>query len=224
MTQHLRPRWSKIGYSFLTSLFAVAAICGSAVAKPEATPANTVPKIGDKHVIGATATVEEVRSDLLFKARVDTGATTSSLHVEEFIIEDEAKRMEDNVGKTIRFRMKNQDGESEWLKSRIAEVSLIKTSVDEEHRYKVLLTLRLYEVKKKVLVTLNDRSHMKYPMLLGRNFLRGDFIVDVEGRRAKRKPEQPQPKKPKKAEEQQKASQTTSQKENGRQAESPKLR
>ena len=97
-----------------------------------------------------------------------------------------AMRMEDNVGKTIRFRMKNQDGESEWLKSRIAEVSLVKTSVDQEQRYKVLLTLRLYEVKKKVLVTLNDRSHMKYPMLLGRNFLRGDFVVDVESRRVKK--------------------------------------
>ena len=32
------------------------------------------------------------------------------------------------------------------------------------------LTLRLHEVQKRVLVTLNDRSHMKYPMLLGRNF------------------------------------------------------
>jgi hypothetical protein len=34
-------------------------------------------------------------------------------------------------------------------------------------------------VEKKVLVTLNDREQMKYPLLLGRNFLRDDFLVNV---------------------------------------------
>jgi len=139
--------------------------------------------LGEKHVIGATATIEEVKTDLLFKARVDTGATTSSLHAEDWVIEDEAEEMTDNVGKQIRFRIKNQNGKSEWIESRIAEVGLVKTSEEEEHRYKVYVTLRWKDVKKKVLVTLNDRSHMKYPMLLGRNFLRGDFVVDVEQKR-----------------------------------------
>ena len=161
----------------------VSACTSVTIAGGEEDTGKTVQTLGEKRVIGATATVKEVKTDLLFKARVDTGATTSSLHVEQYIIENEAEKMADNVGKKIRFRMKNHDGESEWLESRIAEVSMIKTSVDQEERYKVLLTLRLYEVKKRVLVTLNDRSHMKYPMLLGRNFLRGDFVVDVEGRK-----------------------------------------
>ena len=188
MTQQFNALRSLYGLIFLF-LLSTGSI-SDCFAETKAAPKDdkNVVKLGEKHVIGATATVEEVRSDLLFRARVDTGATTSSLHVEEFYIEDEAERMEDNVGKKIRFRMKNQDGESEWLESKIAEVSLVKTSVDQEHRYKVLLTLRLYEVKKKVLVTLNDRSHMKYPMLLGRNFLRGDFVVDVESKRAKGSP------------------------------------
>jgi hypothetical protein len=30
-----------------------------------------------------------------------------------------------------------------------------------------------------VQVTLNDRQSMKYPLLLGRNFLRDDFLVNV---------------------------------------------
>ncbi len=139
--------------------------------------------LGEKHVIGATATIEEVKTDLLFKARIDTGATTSSLNAEDWVIEDEAEEMADNVGKQIRFRVKNHDGKSEWIESRIAEVGLVKTSEEEEHRYKVYVTLRWKDVKKKVLVTLNDRSHMKYPMLIGRNFLKGDFVVDVERKR-----------------------------------------
>jgi hypothetical protein len=36
------------------------------------------------------------------------------------------------------------------------------------------------DFEKKVLVTLNDRTDMEFPLLIGRNFLRGDFLVDVE--------------------------------------------
>lgn len=186
MTQFLRCRCSSCGFIFLLSLLSFGLVAAPSDATETKQTANQPSKLGKKHIIGATATVEEVRSDLMFRARVDTGATTTSLHVEEYTIEDEADRMENNVGKKIRFRMTNQDGESEWMESRISEVSVVKTSVDQELRYKVLLTLRLYEVKKRVLVTLKDRSHMKYPMLLGRNFLRGDFVVDVETKRPKK--------------------------------------
>lgn len=133
-----------------------------------------------KQVIGAVATVEETQSDLEFTARVDTGATTSSIHVEEWKIADQAKEMTKNLGKKIRFLIKNEEGKSKWLERKITEISVIKTSEREETRYKVPVTLTCNGVKKKVLVSLNDRSHMKYPMLLGRNYLEGDFLVDVE--------------------------------------------
>ncbi|MGI9428772.1 MAG: RimK/LysX family protein, partial [Bythopirellula sp.] len=63
-------------------------------------------------------------------------------------------------------------------------ISVIKTSEREETRYKVPVTLNCLDVKKRVLVSLNDRSHMTYPMLLGRNFLQGDFVVDVDLKQA----------------------------------------
>jgi hypothetical protein len=124
--------------------------------------------------------VAEANSALDFKARVDTGAMTTSVHVDEWAIEGESEKMEENIGKKIRFRMKNHKGESQWLESRVEEIGVVKTSEQEETRYKVQLTLCWNDVKKPVLVTLNDRSHMKYPMLLGRNFLEGDFVVDVD--------------------------------------------
>jgi len=144
--------------------------------------AATIAKTGAKakQVIGQTALVEETESDFFFPARVDTGATTSSLHVEEWEIDGEADAMAENVGKTIRFRISNCRGESEWLERKIVELSLIQTSEQAEHRYKVPMTLTCLNVKKCVLVSLNDRSHMTYPVLLGRNFLQGDFVVDVD--------------------------------------------
>jgi hypothetical protein len=141
--------------------------------------ASLTPRVAEKRIIGPTTIVAEANSSLNFKARVDTGAMTTSVHVEEWAIAGESEKMEENVGKTIRFRMKNHKGESQWLESRIEEIGVVRTSEQEEARYKVQLTLCWNDVKKQVLVTLNDRSHMKYPMLLGRNFLEGDFVVDV---------------------------------------------
>ena len=45
---------------------------------------------------------------------------------------------------------------------------------------KCRLSLKWKDFTKDVLVTLNDRTEMVYPLLIGRNFLRGDFIVDVD--------------------------------------------
>jgi len=129
--------------------------------------------------IGPVTTITEVSSGLPFPARVDTGATTCSIHYEEIEIEDAAENPADNVGKRIRVLIQNADGEKEWVTTKIVEHVTVRTSTDDEQRYKVPLKLRWQDVEKKVLVTLKDREKMKYPLLLGRNFLRGDFLVDV---------------------------------------------
>jgi hypothetical protein len=183
-------RWLMVATLAMLPWLSTAAM---ASADEDATESATA--IGDKQIIGATATVEEVKTDLLFKARVDTGATTSSLHIEDYVIKDEAEKMVDNVGRKIRFRIKSHDGESKWMESKIAKVSLVKTTADLEQRYKVPLTLRVHKVQKRVLVTLNDRSQMKYPMLLGRNFLTGDFVVDVDSKKGQGKKTDPPAKK-----------------------------
>jgi len=135
-----------------------------------------------KRVIGATATLMEKQSELLFEARIDTGAKSCSLHVEKLVIEDEAEKMVDNIGKIIRFMVKNNKGESDWIESKIDGYVIIKSGSDsrKDQRYKVPVTFRWKDVEKTVSVTLTDRSHMEYPLLVGRNFLLGQFVVDVE--------------------------------------------
>jgi hypothetical protein len=169
-------RWH---YQAVLCSFAIASLAPLQCVGAEGNQDTAKTVLVKKQLIGPTATVEEAESDLEFKARVDTGATTSSLHVEEWIIEDEAAEMSGNVGKTIRIKLRNHLKESEWIKRKIIDISTIKTSEREEDRYMVRMTLRLNDVKKRVLVSLNDRSHMNYAALLGRNFLRDDFVVDV---------------------------------------------
>lgn len=137
-----------------------------------------------KRTIGATATLTETNSGFAFPARIDTGAETCSLHVEKVEIEDKTARRTKNVGKSVRFLLKGSDGKTQWVEGIVADAIRVKSpslkSGDVDHRYKVRLTLQWKDVRKEVLVTLNDRTSMEYPLLVGRNFLQGDFLVDVD--------------------------------------------
>ena len=148
--------------------------------KPKEDDKQPPPK--KKRIIGATAEILEKGSGLIFKARVDTGAKSCSLHVEEMKIVGEEEGFKPNIGKVVRFKVRNSDNKTRLVERRIETYVIIKTAGKRERRYKVPLTLSWKggAVEKKVLVTLNDRNGMNYPLLLGRNFLRGEFLVDVE--------------------------------------------
>src|SRR3954470_14768370 len=145
---------------------------------------NDVSTKSAKRTIGATATLTEMNSGFSFLARIDTGAETCSLHVEKVEIQDKTARRTKNVGKSVRFLLKGSDGKTQWVEGIVADAVRVKSSSlkggDVDHRYKVRLTLEWKDVRKEVLVTLNDRTAMEYPLLVGRNFLEGDFLVDVE--------------------------------------------
>ncbi len=130
-------------------------------------------------MIGATAVVTEVSTGLPLPARVDTGATSCSIHCKEFEIKDADPDPKVNIGKPVRFLIRHDDGKGEWVEAKIVDHVKVRTSESEDERYKVNLKLRWEDVEKKVQVTLNDRQSMKYPLLLGRNFLRDDFLVNV---------------------------------------------
>ena len=130
-------------------------------------------------VIGATTVVTEVSTGVPLPARVDTGATSCSIHCEAIEIQNADPNPRENIGKPVRFFVKYGDAEGKWVESKIVDHVVVRTSERDDERYKVKLRLRWEDVEKKVVATLNDRQKMKYPMLLGRNFLRDDFLVNV---------------------------------------------
>jgi hypothetical protein len=132
-----------------------------------------------KVVLGATADVVELQSGMTLKARVDTGASICSLHCEQIEIIDPAAEPEENSGKKVRFLLESPDGKSHWLEATILGFAGVRQASGTSGRYRVRLRLSCNGIEKDTLVSLNDRSEMQYPLLLGRDFLADDFVVDV---------------------------------------------
>jgi len=140
----------------------------------------TAPGLHLVRLVGATERVRVEQAGLDFVARIDTGAQTTSLHAVDLQIEGEAPRMQANVGRPIRFRTANERGEEAWLSGVVADVVALSDWHGVELRYAVPLELSARGVRKRVLVNLRDRSAMAEKLLIGRDWLAGDFLVDIE--------------------------------------------
>lgn len=133
----------------------------------------------DKRIIGQECWVHIEELNLEFLARVDTGATSTSIHATDFMIIDGTADRRENIGKTINFLTLSTGGEYKRLEAEIAKVQTVLSAQGREQRYMVWLTVTANGISKKILVNLRDRSRMKYKLLMGRDWLAQDFLVDV---------------------------------------------
>ncbi|AMJ76525.1 ATP-dependent zinc protease [Alteromonas sp. KS69] len=110
--------------------------------------------------------------------RVDTGAATSSLHVdniEEFEVDDELWIRFDihpdihNVDRVVRREVKVE-----------AKKRVKSSTATREKRYVIVTPIIMDSVQWDIQLTLTDRSEMTYLMLLGREAMSGHFLVDPE--------------------------------------------
>lgn len=138
---------------------------------------HTNPPSQTKSVVGQTATIGIGGTSLSLLARVDTGARTTSIHAESIEIR----------GQAVRFQLKDENGQRVVMERPIVKKANVRNAVGQEERVFVELTLDFNGHSKPLLVNLRDRSRMTYRLLLGRNWLDGDYLVDVS-----RKPDEPQ--------------------------------
>jgi hypothetical protein len=120
-------------------------------------------------VISGVETLRVREADLAFRARIDTGAAASSIHATDVRIE----------GASVSFTVENERGERRALRADIADEARVRSAHGDDLRPRVALHLSLAGVEKRVLVSLRDRSAMEHRLLVGRDFLAGDFAVDV---------------------------------------------
>ena len=110
------------------------------------------------------------------KAKVDTGARTSTLHAIDVtpVVEGGKRR--------LRFRVLPQQDRRDVTIACIADMveqRLVSSSTGQrELRWVIRTTLRIGDQSWPIEVTLTDRDSMQFRMLLGRTALAGRFVVD----------------------------------------------
>ena len=112
--------------------------------------------------------------DISLQGRVDTCAHTSSMHAID------PKVMKINKNKYIEFDTEDSKGQRYHIRAKLyREASIKSTTGDANVRYVIREEVKLGDVTKTININLSDREQLKYNFLIGRNLLRGDFVVDV---------------------------------------------
>ncbi len=158
-------------------------------AKPaQCPPATTaqVNNIGNKILVGRVEWLWIEAVNRVYEARVDTGATTSSISALDITpFEKDGKRW-------VRFRLTPDDSDDSFEVEAplVRYVRIRQASSNELDRRPVAaLTVRLGKMTEVTEFTLVDRTQMSYPILLGREFLRDVAVVDVAKKNIQPKPD-----------------------------------
>ena len=126
----------------------------------------------EKIIIGTIEEVILLPWRVRLPVRIDTGAAKSSLDAQELKVQDDM----------VEFKLPKKHGGLK-LRLPIIEWRHIRTPEGLERRPVVELEICLGSRRIRTEVNLADRSMVKYPLILGRNFLREDYVVDVKRRK-----------------------------------------
>lgn len=127
-----------------------------------------------KEVVGFVEKVTLYPGGLQVKAKVDTGAFSTSLHCTTC-----DKTFKRDGQDWVRFTVTNWRGESvEIERPVVGRTTITRHFGTSQERLVITLPVCLDGVIKQKKVNVVDRTGFNYQMLIGRNFLRGDFLVD----------------------------------------------
>lgn len=150
--------------------------------EPEPKPEPPVPEVQAKKtsdgklILGAEEWVYVPGLEESFKARVDTGATTSSISAVDIVpFERDGKDW-------VKFKIEHDGVKSKEIALPVKRWVKIRQSstTEESHKRPVVEAwVQLGDLKDKTDFTLTDRTHLAFPLLLGRSFFKDVAIVDV---------------------------------------------
>jgi len=136
---------------------------------------SSIPVIGQREYV--TVLPQEYR----YRARIDTGATTCSISALDI------ERFERDGEKWVRFRfpLPSKDPKAPLKKSDVQEypisrdVNIKRHGAADQIRPAIKLHVTLGSFDGRIEFTLTDRSKYEFPVLVGRNLLTGNALVDV---------------------------------------------
>jgi hypothetical protein len=124
-------------------------------------------KAEEKITVGEVEEVILLPWRVRLPARIDTGAATSSLDARDL-------KVKDNVAE---FKLPKKYG-GMLLRIPVVDWQHIRGADFKERRPVVEITLCVGPKLIHAQVTLNDRSMVRYPLIIGRNVLKDKFVVD----------------------------------------------
>lgn len=131
-------------------------------------------KAAEKVVVGRVEWIKIKNNGMRLKARIDTGAQTSSIHAENVVEKIiEGKRY-------VQFESYDfKDKKHVFLKEVVKKQKVRSSSGTLSDRFVVKMTIALGTEEHNINVNLNDREDLQYNFLVGRNLLMGKYVVDV---------------------------------------------
>lgn len=138
----------------------------------------------NKLIVGQVERVLLAGPEIVYQARIDSGATTSSIDARN------VERFERDGEDWVRFDVPvpNSDGsrveeeeEFETLEREISRnASITQASSEEsERRAVVKLQFSIGDHEQEAEFTLSNRENLEFPLLIGRNILRDVMLIDV---------------------------------------------
>jgi hypothetical protein len=101
-------------------------------------------------------------------AKVDTGAYSTSIHVSQ-------TKVEDGI---LKFWIDSPENVYEF--EEFKTITVKSSFGKKQKRYMIVTDIKIGKLTYKVHISLSDRKKMKYPVLIGRRFLKeNQFMVDV---------------------------------------------
>ncbi|MEQ8417977.1 MAG: RimK/LysX family protein [Imperialibacter sp.] len=130
------------------------------------------------YTIGRNDIIDLPELDLFnIKAKVDTGAFTSALHCSRIKVSD--REGTPIVSFQISGATIGRKGSTKFETSDFTQRKIKSSTGHIENRVIIKTRLVLFGKKFRTEFSLTDRSGMKFPVLLGRKFLKKGFVVDV---------------------------------------------
>src|SRR3972149_3308305 len=127
----------------------------------------------DKKLIGWVEKVKVYPGGIEYRAKIDTGARNPSINARNIV------EFERDGQPWVRFDLVRKKQARATLELPLVRQATIKRHFGkQQHRYVVMLGICLGGIYRETQVTLVDRTGFLYDLLLGRRFLKGEFIID----------------------------------------------
>ncbi len=131
--------------------------------------------MSQKKIIGKREIVSILDLELFdLDVKIDTGADSNSLHCDDIYIDDE-----NFVHFTLLDKV-HPAYHSKKIKMPLYKIKRVKSSNGTiQIRASIKVDILFFNKRYTTVISLTNRSDMKYPMLIGRKFLANRFLVDV---------------------------------------------